>query len=79
MTLYAEPNEDSDMLFGYYSGAIVEVTEVTRTWAHVRVGSEEGGAGRVDAHLGFGLYRVKGARCAACCAIRGRGRTDGLR
>ena len=41
MTLYAEPNEDSDMLFGYYSGAIVEVTEVTRTWAHVRVGSEE--------------------------------------
>lgn len=25
VTLYAEPNEDSDMLFGYYSGAIVEV------------------------------------------------------
>ncbi|MFR1593512.1 MAG: hypothetical protein ACLSVU_08340, partial [Christensenellales bacterium] len=41
VTLYAEPNEDSDMLFGYYSGAIVEVMEVTRTWAHVRVGSEE--------------------------------------
>lgn len=41
VTLYAEPNEDSDMLFGYYSGVIVDVTEVTRTWAHVRVGSEE--------------------------------------
>ena len=41
VTLYAEPNEDSDALFGYYSGAAVEVTEVTRAWAHVRVGGEE--------------------------------------
>lgn len=41
VTLYAEPNEDSDALFGYYSGVSVEVTEVTRAWAHVRVGGEE--------------------------------------
>lgn len=79
VTLYAEPNEDSDMLFGYYSGAIVEVTEVTRTWAACARGQRGSGAGRVDAYLGFGLYRVKGARCAAHGAIRECGRTDSLR
>ena len=63
VTLYAEPNEDSDMLFGYYSGAIVEVTEVTRTWAHVRVGSEE-------AALEGWMHTWDLARCAAHGAIR---------
>lgn len=59
MTLYAEPNEDSDMLFGYYSGAIVEVTEVTRTWGACARGQRGRRAGRVDAHWDLAYTALK--------------------
>ena len=41
MTLYAEPDESSDMLFHYYSGTVAEVLEVQRAWIRVRIGQGE--------------------------------------
>lgn len=41
VALYAEPDEESDAAFNYYSGVVVEVTELTGEWARVRVGDEK--------------------------------------
>lgn len=41
VTLYAEPDESSDMLFHYYSGTAAEALEVQRAWIRVRVGRGE--------------------------------------
>ena len=41
VTLYAEPDESSDMLFHYYSGTVAEVLEVQRAWIRVRIGQGE--------------------------------------
>ncbi len=44
VTLYAEPDESSDMLFHYYSGTVAEVLEVQRAWIRAHR-SRRGGAG----------------------------------
>lgn len=41
VTLYAEPDESSDMLFHYYSGTVAEALEVQRAWIRVRMGQGE--------------------------------------
>ena len=80
VTLYAEPDESSDMLFHYYSGMVAEVLEVQRAWIRVRIGQGEAALeGWMPARLD--LRRMAGARCGARRSVvhRRGGRTGGLR
>ena len=61
VTLYAEPDESSDMLFHYYSGTVAEVLEVQRAWIRVRIGQGEAALeGWIPARdLTYGVWRER--------------------
>ena len=80
VTLYAEPDESSDMLFHYYSGTVAEALEVQRAWIRVRIGQGEAALeGWMPARdLTYGVWRERDVAHVVLVVHRRGGRTGGL-